>query len=122
MHLQNIISKISKWIGLFALFFCFFLNNQVFAQSDRETVIQERENLEMSKKIKSPQTDQGVPEEENSYAPKNNEGTEILSNKTSSPKGQNYREDGVGLEEKKVDKAPVSFNIFLYVLDRFKEN
>ncbi len=119
MRLQNIIFKNTKWLSLFVLLFCFCLNSQVFAQSDRESVIQERESLEISKSIKSPTLKQETSEEENSYAPKNSSGTDHSSLKANR---SSYSEDGASVEEKKEDKTPVSFNIFLYVLDRFKEN
>lgn len=119
MNLQNIVLKSAKWNVAFVLLFCFFTCNQGFAQSDREMIIQERERVENSKKMKSPRPHSEYTEEENSYAPREANKYSTSSSKTNR---SGYHEEGTSMEDKKEDKTPVSFNIFLYVLDRFKEN
>lgn len=118
MRLQNIISENKKWLLLIALIFCFSLNNQIFAQSDRESVIQETERMEIQKDFNSSDLKEAN-EEHHSYSPKKSLDADRPSTKT---KRNDYREDMGAIEDKKEDKSPVSFNIFLYVLDRFKEN
>ncbi|WP_114748087.1 hypothetical protein [Pleomorphovibrio marinus] len=123
MYLQNNILPGTKFIGFVGLIFCFFFHSQVFAQSDRETVIQERQKVEHSEKAKEKKVKQEVTEE-NSYSPKDKEDSSFRNDKKkeSGNYHSSYSEENESFEAKDGEKPSVSFNIFLYVLDRFKEN
>lgn len=124
MNLKNIIPINTKLIGFSGLIFSFFFHGQIFAQSDRETVIQERHNIEHVEKAKEAKVNQDIPEEENSYSPREKGDTSFRNNKRkeSEKHDSSYSEENEAYGVKDGEKPSVSFNIFLYVLDRFKEN
>jgi hypothetical protein len=109
------LSKIFKITAFAGTIFCFLLTNETKAQSDKD-----KSDLEQVKPLNN-SFFEGEKQDMNGHLP------EDKSTKKNSQKDPVIRDSsgyrvGEQKEVKEEGKSTLSFNIFLYVLDRFKEN
>lgn len=119
MSPQNLISKIVLKVASFSFLFCMFFTFNLYGQSEKEVEFTDQAKKEKAYHPSTSEIEKKANQDTFSgYSSKKGENSLRERNKY---KDHSDKSDWNG-EEVSEEVSTLSFNIFLYVLDRFKED